>query len=338
MIASPKVALLAVAAATGMLPLSVMAATTPFLDVCSVDGVLEYFSCLRPVPEGCVESLEEQANAFCSSYLSVEPQTTYLSTVTPEVPIAIETVTVSTTVYSTFTDVVATTVEETSTTIETIIAPETTTTTITAVSPAKRALTTGGASQATPACPDLTRRHLEDKPAWKLSKACSCLDPQPTTVTLDATTLPASIPGETVTITEPATATAVVSETDIQTSTSTTTLTEITTTTTTTIATETVQPPKPARCSLRYSASGNGIGNQVRTVAANSWDMCCEMCGTTPNCVAGAYAGVSTCQLLVKQVSLTGAPTTESCPLGQEQYRFGSPTNGVVFAGPCGLV
>ncbi|KAM7188354.1 hypothetical protein V8F33_010694 [Rhypophila sp. PSN 637] len=337
MIASPKVALLGAAAA--ILPSSVLAATTPFLDICSVEGVLEYFSCLRPVPEGCVESLEEQANAFCSSYLFVRPQTTYLSTVTPEVPIAIETVIVSTTVYNTFTEVVATTVEETSTTVETVIAPETTTTTITAVSPAKRALTPSAASQATPACPNLTQRHLENKPAWKLSKACSCLAPQPTTVTLDATTLSASVPGETVTVTEPATATVVVSKTDIQTSTSTTTLTETTTTISTAIATETVQPPKLPRCSLRYTASGNGIGNVARLVTANSWDLCCEMCGTTPNCVAGAYSGGSSCQLLVKQVSLTGAPTTESCPLGQEQYRFGNPnTNGVVFAGPCGVV
>ena len=101
MVSSSRIALLGAAA---FLPSVAVAASTPFLDVCAVSHVLEYFACLSPLPEGCVESVEEQAVAFCSSYLSVEPVTTYLSTVTPEGEVV--TVTETTTVSDTVTDVV----------------------------------------------------------------------------------------------------------------------------------------------------------------------------------------------------------------------------------------
>ncbi|KAK4182128.1 hypothetical protein QBC35DRAFT_196525 [Podospora australis] len=322
---SSTVALLSAA----LLPSAALGASTPFLDVCLVESVLEYFSCLKPVPEGCVESVEEQVIAFCNSYLSIEPVTTYLSTVTPDGEV--ETVTKYTTVESTSTDVVLTTVETTATTIETSIVRETITATITAgpAPPVKRAPTLS----AVPNCPDLTKKNLAGKPAWKLSKACSCLDPQPTTVTLDATTISA---GETVTVTEPATSTIVIPETTTSTESSTTVVTEATTVTETSTATATVQPAVPNRCSVGYNASGNGQGNRVVSVRAEAGGpSCCEICGTTPNCVAIAGTGLS-CQLLVKQTQLAGAPTNELCPLGIETYNFGAPVaSGAVFKGPC---
>jgi len=54
----------------------------------------------------------------------------------------------------------------------------------------------------TPGCVDLTKKDLLRHPASKLSSACSCLNPQPTTVTIGATTAATS--------TATATATAVV--------------------------------------------------------------------------------------------------------------------------------
>jgi hypothetical protein len=56
-----------------------------FLDECSVGGVLEYFTCRTQLAEACVSGLEEQAEAFCSSYLAVDPVTVVLSTEYPAV-------------------------------------------------------------------------------------------------------------------------------------------------------------------------------------------------------------------------------------------------------------
>ena len=46
-----------------------------FLDECSVENVLQYFTCNRPVPESCVSELEQQAEAFCRSYIPVNTAT-----------------------------------------------------------------------------------------------------------------------------------------------------------------------------------------------------------------------------------------------------------------------
>jgi hypothetical protein len=73
-----------------------------WLDVCSVDAVLEYFTCQKPVPAGCVESLEAQAMAWCSTYLSIKPVTVYVST---ETPVFTEMVTETSTTTATTTEV-----------------------------------------------------------------------------------------------------------------------------------------------------------------------------------------------------------------------------------------
>ena len=38
-------------------------------------GVPTYFTCNRPVPESCVSELEQQAEAFCRSYIPVNTAT-----------------------------------------------------------------------------------------------------------------------------------------------------------------------------------------------------------------------------------------------------------------------
>ena len=58
-----------------------------FLDECSVEGVLEYVTCRKHIAKACVDDLEEQAEDFCSSYLSVEPVTVVLSTEYPSVTV-----------------------------------------------------------------------------------------------------------------------------------------------------------------------------------------------------------------------------------------------------------
>lgn len=227
-----------------LLPWAVTGITVPFLDVCKVVEVLEYFSCLRPVPRGCVENLKEQANAFCSSYLSIEPVTTYLSTVTPEP--SVTTVTEYATVSRTSVDYVWTIVPTTVTTVETSTALETVTTTVTAATgglpPSKR--NNAAAVTALPHCPDLTKK-LAGKPAWKLSKACSCLDPEPTTITISATS---AAPEEPITVTEPVTSTVVVIEISTSTEVSTVLITEGTVVTETATATFTTSPSPAPTC------------------------------------------------------------------------------------------
>jgi hypothetical protein len=66
-----------------------IAGATPWLETCSVNAVLEYFTCQTPVPEGCIDGLAEQATAWCSIYLSIKPVTVHHST---ETPIVTETV------------------------------------------------------------------------------------------------------------------------------------------------------------------------------------------------------------------------------------------------------
>jgi hypothetical protein len=73
-----------VALASGLLPsVSAITSGTLWLETCSVNAVLEYFTCQTPVPEGCIVSLAEKATAWCSTYLSIEPITVHVSTETP---------------------------------------------------------------------------------------------------------------------------------------------------------------------------------------------------------------------------------------------------------------
>ncbi len=73
-----------------------------FLDECSVGSVLEYFTCRVNLSQDCVPELEEQAEAFCRSYLAVDPVTVVAST---EYPAVTETSVVVATEASTETEV-----------------------------------------------------------------------------------------------------------------------------------------------------------------------------------------------------------------------------------------
>ena len=68
-----------------------------FLDECSVGGVLEYFTCRKYLHEACISDLEEQAAAFCRSYIDADAAKTVTVVVTTELP----PVTVLTTVVAT---------------------------------------------------------------------------------------------------------------------------------------------------------------------------------------------------------------------------------------------
>ena len=60
----------------------------PFLDECSVENVLRYLTCKRHIPKSCVSELEQQAEVFCSGYLSVTATTVTLdlNTATANLP------------------------------------------------------------------------------------------------------------------------------------------------------------------------------------------------------------------------------------------------------------
>ena len=93
-----------VALAVGLLPsVRAGAGAIPWLETCSVNAVLEYFTCQTPVPEGCIDNLAEQATAWCSSYLSIKAVTVHLST---ETPVLTETVVETSTTISTSIEVV----------------------------------------------------------------------------------------------------------------------------------------------------------------------------------------------------------------------------------------
>ncbi|KAK4234536.1 hypothetical protein C8A03DRAFT_37679 [Achaetomium macrosporum] len=279
--------LVAVGVAAGFLHPAAAAATIAdsFLEVCSVDAVLEYFACLRPVPAVCVDSLAEQATAWCKSYLSIEPVTVYLSTETPVL---------------------------TETANEEIVHQH------------------HGRSG--------TQLHRSDQE--ELSKACSCLNPQPTTVTLPVTTAATS----TATSTATTVLTVVVSETRVSNVSLVDEVTEVITTTATHTAPAAIsQPPQsttsapPDPCSITYLGGGNGQGgNEVHIVAATNARDCCEQCWARSNCIAAAYPG-SSCQHLIKARTLTGADTSAQCPLGIEHYvGLGDEApDGVLYRGPC---
>ena len=210
----------AIIGVAAFLPSHVLAAALMrFPNVCSPAAVLEYFTCQAIAEDSeCYDGLIKQANDWCIDYLSVEPVTTYATTV---YDVAVETVAETVTVPAvTITDV-ATTSDLTSITTTAVTntawVTETTTSTRTfGVAPAlptmkKRivasavpALPALPAVSAGPSCVDLTKKNLLRHPAAKLSSACGCLNVEPSTVTLSATTVAA----ETVTVTEPATATA----------------------------------------------------------------------------------------------------------------------------------
>ena len=64
---------------------------------------------------------------------------------------------------------------------------------------------------------------------------------------------------------------------------------------------------------------------------------CCVLCFERQNCVASAFiASALECELLIR-VNGTTVGATDQCPLGIEDYDFGSPdVGGNVYPGPCG--
>ncbi|OIW30140.1 hypothetical protein CONLIGDRAFT_669871 [Coniochaeta ligniaria NRRL 30616] len=305
-------------------------------DVCSVQSALEFFNYGYPVAAGCVERLTQQATDWCQCYFPADPAdpvTVYLSTVTPDTPwfTVMETSTIETT----------TTLETTTTTQTTVTTSLTSTvelTSTTTTSPAlpKRDLTARVPDLApkcgTPvcidpsvSCIDLTEPNLARRPAAKMSEACRCLLPPPTTVTLAATTAAVS----TSTTTDTAEITEVETEISVE--------TDVSTVTSTTTAIETAAASVD-KCSVRYTGGGNGSGNTVQFISTvTSAVDCCQQCLAKPNCIASAYLGPASCQHLVKITPLAGAETSAQCPLGIEAYGgYGVPSeNGVIFAGPC---
>lgn len=144
--------------------------------------------------------------------------------------------------------------------------------------------------------------------------------------------------------------------TDTTTTTTTTTITDRTTTSTIPFL---VSPPPiiltstgvltttvPAACaSTPYLPSGNGVGNLVVPVAYPYFPQtgveCCAICFSQENCVASAAIYDDTllveCDLLI-HVNGTQPGPTSICPLGIQDYDFGSPqVDGNVYPGPCGV-
>ncbi|KAI0377277.1 hypothetical protein F5Y04DRAFT_181353 [Hypomontagnella monticulosa] len=283
-----------------------------------------------PVAESCVPSVSSDAAALCSSYLNA------VTTIGTPSKTAMET----TTVYSTRT--VTKVLFTTTVTTETEIVVSTASTTVFATaSPGpvgRRELleinalyptlgessssTSAPASSSAPAaeaCPTLTSLPTESVSSSAISSACGCLGVSPSVSTVSADTV-------TSTVTE--------SRTTVSTTTVTSTIKTYTKSTTTTVVATATETVAYDRCSVGYSSGGNGQGNSPENVAATSSQDCCQQCQLKQNCVASAYTG-TTCQHLIKVAQLSGAATSDRCPLGVEDYAFG-PVGGMVYPGPCG--
>ncbi|RPB05806.1 hypothetical protein L873DRAFT_1797561 [Choiromyces venosus 120613-1] len=90
-----------------------------------------------------------------------------------------------------------------------------------------------------------------------------------------------------------------------------------------------------ANCQTTYNTSGNGNGNTVDILWTPSADECCKKCHAKPNCIASAYI-LGLCQHLIKRQLNPGELVNPMCPRGIENYHFGPPKQGLVYAGPCG--
>ena len=103
----------------------------------------------------------------------------------------------------------------------------------------------------------------------------------------------------------------------------------------------------PAACaSSAYSPNGNGDGNNITPLMYPYFPQtgveCCVICFSQENCVASAViiddddGSVRECDLLI-HVDGTQPGATSLCPLGIQDYPFGSPVaGGNVYPGPCG--
>ncbi|KAK4099323.1 hypothetical protein N658DRAFT_487729 [Parathielavia hyrcaniae] len=310
----------------GLLPLATVGAASD----CSMDAVLDYFTA-GPVAEGCLDSLAEQAAAWCLDYMSIDPVTVPAST---ETPVTTKIVTETSTTSTTTTEVIFTTLSTTTVTNITIFDERTETATVTARPPDKKRFASKFVARDAPSCDNLIKKNLHRQPAWKLASACSCLNPQPVTVTAGTSTAPTS----TTTTTETVLATEIESETSVSTDVVTVTSTrEHSLTLTTTV---TVTPTPTPTCSVGYRTnSAFGVGNNVEYTDGTimSTQECCELCHTRQSCVGMAFFGHGLCQLLIKVDPLEGAPTSAQCPLGiDDAYVLSDEApNGHLMKGPC---
>ncbi|KAI1142510.1 hypothetical protein F5Y05DRAFT_409658 [Hypoxylon sp. FL0543] len=268
----------------------------------------------QEVASQCAPSASSDAAALCRSFLGTSTSFIAAGTAAPNAAVATTTELTTRTV----TRVVFTT----TTTTETEVVVSTASTTVVAsASPGpigRRDLeinvlypspeTTLSSTPSVSACPTLTSLPTDSVSSSPISSACSCLGAALTTVTKSETTV------TTTTVTS-------------------TIMTFTTSTTTTTVAMET-QTAAYDRCSVGYSSGGNGQGNRPENVPATSSRDCCQQCQQRKNCVASAYTG-TTCQHLIKVSQLSGAATSDQCPLGVEDYPFGA-VGGMVYPGPCG--
>lgn len=105
----------------------------------------------------------------------------------------------------------------------------------------------------------------------------------------------------------------------------------------TTTATITVGTDYRGKCDKTYKVWGNGSGNEVELYLELSEWQCCQKCQKRSDCVASAHI-LLFCQLLVNRKKVNGEEITKQCPLGVENFNFGSPdARGIVYAGPCGV-
>ncbi|KAI1468140.1 uncharacterized protein F4812DRAFT_429103 [Daldinia caldariorum] len=267
----------------------------------------------QEIAEQCAPKVSTDAVALCNSYLgtstvfAVPPSKTAFTTTTK-----VATRTVTRVVFA-----------PTTTTETEIIISTSSTTVFAAPSPGpigRREIEANGSPASPPACPTLASLPTDSISGSAISSACSCLGASAvvSTASSDATT--------TSTITK--------LETTVTTATTTSAIFTYTKSTTTTVVAVETQTVAYDRCSVGYSSGGNGKGNHVENVQANSSQHCCQKCQQKQNCVASVHTG-AVCQLLIKETRLQGASTSEQCPLGVEDYPFG-PTGGVVYPGPCG--
>ncbi|KAI2625695.1 hypothetical protein GGR54DRAFT_592637 [Hypoxylon sp. NC1633] len=278
-----------------------------------LDG-LAVLAGVNEVVDSCASDLSTDAASLCGSYLGTT--TLFTATATGDVSGAVVTTT------SLFTRTVTKVVFTTATTTETEVIVSTTSTTFTATaSPGpvgRRELANDESNVTIVTCPKLSSLPTDKVSSEVISSACSCLGVNPVILSTNAAT------ANVVTKTKRAKITTTVTSTVI-------TYTKTTTSTTVAVATETASYD---RCSVGYSSGGNGQGNNPVYVQADSSLDCCQQCQQKENCVASAYAGAM-CQHLIKVSQLSGAATSDQCPLGIENYAFGD-AGDVVYPGPCG--
>lgn len=218
-------------------------------------------------------------------------------------------------------------------TITSIASSETTT----ASASETESLTTTATATAAPSCVDLSKKNLLRHPAAKLSKACSCINPQPTTVTLDATTVDAV----TTTATETSTVTVIVSETTVATELVTTVATEDVTVTQTSTATATAtQTPTYDPCAHRFTLSdgSTNYGTLTNVPGVATGYECCQLCYKTESCAFAISSKDGQCAHAILPAYELDFPSDDQCKYGWMSFHKAvAAENGPIYKGPCYL-